>query len=91
MLWVRPGVFEVRASPLRRRSELIRDDLPTLDRPRKEISGLTSATQPAPVKGAGNKLSGRNFDHSRLLRRSSPSQTGRPSSVLSSRDALPAA
>src|SRR5471032_3213095 len=35
---VRPGVFEVRASPLWPTSALIRLDLPTLDRPAKAIS-----------------------------------------------------
>src|ERR1700704_5499583 len=36
--WVRPGVFEVRASALRMVSALIRLDLPTLERPAKAIS-----------------------------------------------------
>src|ERR1700704_553785 len=36
--WVRPGVFEVRASALRLVSALIRLDLPTLERPAKAIS-----------------------------------------------------
>src|ERR1700733_13804265 len=37
--WVRPGVFEVRASALRPVSALISEDLPTLERPAKAISG----------------------------------------------------
>src|ERR1700676_1384507 len=37
--WVRPGVFEVRASARRPVSALMSDDLPTLDRPAKAISG----------------------------------------------------
>src|ERR1700681_3968532 len=36
--WVRPGVLEVRASPLRLVSALIRLDLPTLERPAKANS-----------------------------------------------------
>src|SRR5438105_2702613 len=36
--WVRPGVWEVRASALRPVSALIRLDLPTLERPAKAIS-----------------------------------------------------
>ena len=36
--WVRPGVFEVRASALRPVSALIRLDLPTLERPANAIS-----------------------------------------------------
>src|SRR5882724_3533069 len=36
--WVRPGVFDVRASALRPVSALIRLDLPTFERPAKAIS-----------------------------------------------------
>src|SRR5665213_4416680 len=36
--WVRPGVCEVRASALRPVSALIREDLPTLERPAKATS-----------------------------------------------------
>src|SRR4030081_3857424 len=36
--WVRPGVFEVRASALRLVSALIRLDLPTFERPANAIS-----------------------------------------------------
>src|SRR5271167_1646334 len=36
--WVRPGVLEVRANPLRLVSALIRLDLPTLERPAKANS-----------------------------------------------------
>jgi hypothetical protein len=42
MLRVRPGVLLVRAS-FAPKSELIRLDLPTLDRPRKAISGTPGA------------------------------------------------
>ena len=45
MLCVLPGVFEVRARPLRWSSEFISEDFPTLDRPRKEISGRPSVVQ----------------------------------------------
>src|ERR1700756_3118871 len=37
--WVRPGVFEVRASARRPVRALIRLDLPTLERPANAISG----------------------------------------------------
>src|SRR5579859_3121241 len=37
--WVRPGVFDVRASVLRPVSALIRLDLPTLERPANATSG----------------------------------------------------
>ena len=50
MLWVRPGVFDVRASPFRSSSELISDDLPTFDLPRNAISGRSSAGQCAREK-----------------------------------------
>lgn len=42
ILCVRPGVFEVLASDLRCSREFSNDDLPTLDRPRKAISGKPS-------------------------------------------------
>src|ERR1700692_90956 len=49
--WVRPGVFEVRASARRPVSALIKLDLPTLERPANAISGAliggTESTQPA--------------------------------------------
>ena len=45
MLCVLPGVFEVRAKPLRCKSELMSEDLPTFERPRKAISGLPSVVQ----------------------------------------------
>src|ERR1041384_7528653 len=45
MLCVRPGVFDVRASPLRCSREFISDDFPTFERPRKAISGRRSAGQ----------------------------------------------
>ena len=40
---VRPGVFEVRASPLRLVSALSSEDLPTLERPAKAISGQSGS------------------------------------------------
>src|SRR5580704_18217031 len=47
--WVRPGVFEVRASARRPVSALIRLDLPTLDRPANAISGaLIGGTESSP-------------------------------------------
>src|SRR5580704_10065915 len=49
--WVRPGVFEVRASARRPVSALIRLDLPTLERPANAISGApiggTESSPPA--------------------------------------------
>src|SRR5580704_6791448 len=47
--WVRPGVFEVRASARRPVSALIRLDLPTLERPANAISGaLIGGTESSP-------------------------------------------
>src|ERR1044072_3618521 len=43
--WVRPGVDEVRARPRTWSRELMRLDLPTLERPRKAISGFGSRGQ----------------------------------------------
>src|ERR1041385_8272974 len=45
--WVRPGVDEVRARPRTESRELIRLDLPTLERPKKAISGFASRGQSA--------------------------------------------
>jgi len=45
MLCVLPGVFDVRAKPLRCKSEFRRLDLPTFERPRNEISGKPSVVQ----------------------------------------------
>ncbi len=45
MLCVRPGVFDVLAKPFLINSELMSDDLPTFERPRKAISGRLSSTQ----------------------------------------------
>src|SRR5687767_5206134 len=45
MLCVRPGVFEVRAKAFLCRSELRSDDFPTFERPRNDISGLSSFGQ----------------------------------------------
>src|SRR5438445_5113405 len=45
MLCVRPGVFEVRASPFLSSSEFISEDFPTFDRPRNATSGNPSVVQ----------------------------------------------
>lgn len=45
MLCVLPGVFDVRAKPLRCKSEFKRLDFPTFERPRNEISGKPSVVQ----------------------------------------------
>src|ERR1051325_635572 len=46
---VRPGVEDVRARPRTESRELIRLDLPTLERPKKAISGFASRGQSASV------------------------------------------
>src|SRR5689334_430091 len=48
--WVRPGVDEVRARPRTLSRELMRLDLPTLERPRKAISGFESRGQSSSLK-----------------------------------------
>src|ERR1700674_3792911 len=53
--WVRPGVLEVRASPLRLVSALIRLDLPTLERPAKANSKPFIAGNEAGVAAAAAK------------------------------------
>lgn len=45
MLWVRPGVLDVRARAFRCSKEFSSDDFPTFDLPRNEISGRSSRTQ----------------------------------------------
>ena len=45
MLCVLPGVFDVRAKPLRPSREFIKLDFPTFDRPKDEISGKPSVVQ----------------------------------------------
>jgi len=45
MLCVRPGVFDVRASPFLSSSEFISEDFPTFDRPRNATSGNPSVVQ----------------------------------------------
>ena len=52
---VRPGVFEVRASPLRAASRLSSVDLPTFERPAMAISGGPPARQPAEVARLGDE------------------------------------
>src|SRR6516164_5377317 len=53
--WVRPGVLEVRANPLRLVSALIRLDLPTLERPAKASSKPFIAGSEAGVAAAAAK------------------------------------
>src|SRR5580704_1177667 len=53
--WVRPGVLEVRANPLRLVSALIRLDLPTLERPAKANSKPFIAGSEAGVPAAAAK------------------------------------
>src|ERR1700732_2840401 len=53
--WVRPGVFEVRASARRPVSALIRLDLPTLERPANAISGALLGGPAARPPAAGEK------------------------------------
>src|SRR5271169_4313467 len=53
--WVRPGVLEVRANPLRLVSALIRLDLPTLERPAKANSKPFIAGSEAGVAAAAAK------------------------------------
>src|SRR6201986_4196070 len=70
MARVRPGVDETFAS-FEPRSALISEDLPTLERPRKAISGASD------VRAASGKCSGataerRNFGTSRILNRLTP-------------------
>ena len=48
--WVRPGVEDVRARPRTESRELIKLDLPTLERPKKAISGLESRGQSSSLK-----------------------------------------
>ena len=52
---VRPGVFEVRASPLRPASRLSSVDLPTLERPAMAISGAASAGNPPRSRASAMK------------------------------------
>jgi hypothetical protein len=56
MLCVLPGVFDVRAKPFRCKSELISDDLPTFERPRKAISGSLSVVQCSRLNALLTKL-----------------------------------
>jgi hypothetical protein len=45
MSWVLPGVCDVFAKPLWKVSELIKEDLPTFDRPMKANSGKRAGGQ----------------------------------------------
>ena len=56
--WVRPGVCEVRASVVRPVSALISDDLPTLERPAKAISGAPIGGRPSDLAAAKKKSQG---------------------------------
>ena len=53
---VRPGVFDVRARPLRPARRLSSVDLPTLERPEIAISGGPGGQQPAEVARLGDEL-----------------------------------
>ena len=50
MLCVLPGVLDVRAKPLRCSKELISEDFPTFERPKKAISGNPSVVQCSSAK-----------------------------------------
>src|SRR6185437_22558 len=67
--WVRPGVCEVRARLLRPVNALIRDDLPTLERPANAIS-----TGPIDGRVATDGLAER--------KRQSPANSFRPASII---------
>ena len=54
--WVLPGVELVFAMPRRFSSLLIREDLPTLERPAKAISGRSSAGRPVSLEKTFIKL-----------------------------------
>src|SRR5580692_4766305 len=66
--WVRPGVFEVRASARRPVSALIRLDLPTLERPANAISG-------APIGGTDS------IDPAAEMKSHAPANNSRPASI----------
>ena len=53
--WVRPGVWEVRASALRLVSAFSSEDLPTLERPAKAISGGPMGGSPSILAAAQMK------------------------------------
>src|ERR1700722_2704246 len=57
--WVRPGVCEVRARPLRPVSALISEDLPTLERPAKAISLTVGGGKLESIEAAVAKSHGR--------------------------------
>ena len=67
---VRPGVCEVRASVVRPVSALISDDLPTLERPAKAISGAPIGGRPSDLAAAKKKSQG-------------PANSLRPASIAS--------
>ena len=52
---VRPGVFDVRASPRRAASRFSSVDLPTFERPAMAISGGPSAGRPARSRASAKK------------------------------------
>src|SRR5207247_9752669 len=54
--WVRPGVLDVRANARRPVSALISDDLPTLERPAKAISGPADEGSASNVPTAATNL-----------------------------------
>ena len=55
---VRPGVCEVRASPVRLVSALMSEDLPTLERPAKAISGAPTGGRPSDSRGGEEEVAG---------------------------------
>ena len=67
---MRPGVCEVRASAERPVSALISDDLPTLERPAKAISGAPIGGRPSDLAAAKKKSQG-------------PANSLRPASIAS--------
>ena len=52
---VRPGVFDVRASPLRPASRFSSVDLPTFERPAMAISGAAAAGSAAEIARLGDE------------------------------------
>ena len=70
--WVRPGVFEARASALRPVSALIRLDLPTFERPAKQTSARSAGGSPSMATTPLRKSTG-------------PAKSRRPASSASGR------
>src|SRR6516164_6454375 len=84
--WVRPGVLEVRANPLRLASALIRLDLPTLERPAKAnskpfITGSEAGVAAAAAKRHSPANSLRPAPTSVLVKAAGDFRLGAPSSL----------